>query len=65
MNNRYRAKLGMLHRRKAWLERRLQNYKGGNPSYDKSELAAISWAIRVIEACPDMAMELFEDRNID
>ena len=48
---RQRDRLASLRRRRDHLSSRVADYQGGNPSYDKAELAALSWAIRIIENC--------------
>lgn len=51
----YRRRLAALDRRVAFLAARVANYTGSNDSRDRAELAALRWAIRVIQANPATA----------
>lgn len=45
-----RDRLNTLRRRRDHLAQRVATYRAdGNPSRDKAELSALSWAIRIIE----------------
>ena len=41
-------RLDRLRRRCEWLNRRIANHRG-DPGFDKSELSALEWAIRLLE----------------
>ena len=41
--------LTQLQRRILWLQNRIENYNGKNPSYDIHELHALQWAVQVIK----------------
>lgn len=43
-------RLAVLKRRRDFLADRITNYRGKNASRDKAELAALSWAIQVVQA---------------
>lgn len=50
MSGRVTNKIKTLRRRRDWLAARTATYRPeGNPSHDKAELAALEWAIAVIE----------------
>ena len=49
MTGRQKRNVEMLERRRDHLAARVANYQGRSPSWDKAELVAISWAVRVIQ----------------
>ncbi len=49
MNYRQREYVVTLHRRTAHLAGIIANWRGGNDSWARHELAALQWTIRVIE----------------
>lgn len=49
MTGRQKDNVQVLERRRDHLAARIANYQGRNPSWDKAELRAISWAIRVVQ----------------
>ena len=49
MNRRELDWLRQLERRASWLEKRVEEYQGKDPSYDKHEARAIRWAIEIIK----------------
>lgn len=55
---RFRERLKALNRRADFLDQRIASYQGNSPSHDKAELAALRWAIRIIENDPDKALLL-------
>ena len=57
VGQKYERRVETLKRKRDHLEQRIQDFKG-NPSYDKAELTAIQWAIDIIEANPELALEL-------
>lgn len=57
---RFLARLEVLNRRADFLKQRIADYDGKDASRDKSEYAAIVWAIHVIEECPLEAMRIIK-----
>lgn len=42
-----------LERRLAFLEKRVEEYRGHSPSYDRAEIAALRWAIPILQDAVD------------
>lgn len=59
--SRFDDRINTLKRRRSFLEKRIADYKGKDPSRDKAELYAIDWAIRVVEANEESALELLNE----
>lgn len=57
----YDRRMYQLKRRRDFLDKRIADYKGKDNSYDKSEASAINWAVSVIEANYDSAIEIIEE----
>lgn len=53
-------RLETLKRRRDFLDKRINDYLGSNNSRDKAEASAINWAIGVIEANYNSAIDLIE-----
>ena len=52
MNIKERKRVEALERRRDFLAGRISTYRpGGNPSFDKAELSALNWALRIIRNC--------------
>lgn len=54
----YRRRVALLERRVAHLEQRIADYRGHSDSYDRSEVAALRWALKVIDRHQDEAIEI-------
>jgi hypothetical protein len=61
LRSKYEDRISTLKRRRDFLAKRIADYKGKDPSRDKAESYALTWAIRVIEANSDAAFELMND----
>lgn len=59
----YRDRLATLNRRADYLKERIEKYAGKDSSRDKAELAALAWAIDLIEEEPDAAMGVLRLSN--
>ena len=54
----YTNRLDTLKRRRNFLDKRINDYQGKDDSWDKAEASAINWAISVIEANYESAIEI-------
>lgn len=54
---RYDRRLETLKRRRDYLDKRINDYKGTNDSRDKAEASALHWAIGVVESHYDDAVD--------
>lgn len=52
MTHKEKKRVEALERRRDFLAERVANYRpDGNPSFDKAELGALNWALRIIHNC--------------
>ena len=57
-----RRRLASLHRRADYIKERIDVRKNHTVNYDKAELAAIEWAIELIETHQSDAIELIKQQ---
>lgn len=59
-SRKYTDRIGVLERRLSHLQSVLADWHGKDPSYTKAEIAAIKWALDVIDANQISAITLIE-----
>lgn len=61
----YERRIQQLKRRRDFLAQRTSDYHGKDMSYDKAELSAIHWALGIIEAHYEYAVDVIRQERLE